>query len=390
MPRVPKAKRVPEKRKRGQRQEPDSGTGNIFVDFDLLEHASKRMAPLKPLPAERPVRVEPLRRSARNAGPAHPSTPVAPTPIPSRFMGIQSHDTTDAPKAKEHGLKDVPPGKLRWIYWDATTDRLIIDRGGRIIVILRRGIRGKLADDAATAFNDARSKVPAQGSGRRGKHASSTVGTSLDFGNAKPTTLAGVPDAIQALMQLLCILSLAKWGSDAFKEHNPNVWGLYDTVATAVRKIPGVTWNFIGRYASVFASATFNLGPRTVTFPHYDGRNLLWGWCVVTALGWFKPKRGGHLILWDLGLVIEFPPGASILFPSALIRHSNVKVGRDETRFSFTQFSSAGLFRWVHNNGMTDADVEAAIRGDRSAQEARWEAANTRPQCGIDSYSCYP
>ncbi|KAJ7021148.1 hypothetical protein C8F04DRAFT_973180 [Mycena alexandri] len=149
----------------------------------------------------------------------------------------------------------------------------------------------------------------------------------------------------------------------------------------------GLAWNFAG---SVFAAATFNLGPRTVTYPHYDGRNLLWGWCVVTALGWFDYKRGGHLILWDLRLVVEFPPGSSILIPSGLIRHSNVKIGREEKRFSFTQFSGAGLFRWVYNGLQTDASAEAEIRGDRAAEEARWEAANCRSQEGIDSYRRWP
>ncbi|KAJ7620521.1 hypothetical protein DFH06DRAFT_1010638, partial [Mycena polygramma] len=38
----------------------------------------------------------------------------------------------------------------------------------------------------------------------------------------------------------------------------------------------------------------------------------------------FDPNLGGHLILWDLNLVIRFPPGSSIFIPSALLRHSNV------------------------------------------------------------------
>ncbi|KAJ7026432.1 hypothetical protein C8F04DRAFT_966393, partial [Mycena alexandri] len=141
---------------------------------------------------------------------------------------------------------------------------------------------------------------------------------------------------------------------------------------------------------SVFAAATFNLGPRTITYPHYDGRNLLWGWCVVTALGWFNYKRGGHLILWDLGLIIEFPPGSSILMPSALIRHSNIRIGPKEKRFSFTQFSGAGLFRWIDNGLQSDASAEAAISGDRANQERRWNAANRRGEEGINSYQHWP
>lgn len=81
--------------------------------------------------------------------------------------------------------------------------------------------------------------------------------------------------------------------------------------------------NFVG---SIFAACTFNFGPRALTVPHLDFGNLSWGWCAITALGRFDPDFGGHLILWDLRLVIRFPPGSTILIPSALIRHSNVTI----------------------------------------------------------------
>ncbi|KAJ7624191.1 hypothetical protein B0H17DRAFT_1151319 [Mycena rosella] len=51
-----------------------------------------------------------------------------------------------------------------------------------------------------------------------------------------------------------------------------------------------------------------------------------WGWCSITALGDFDPNKGGHLILWDLRLAIRFPPGSTILIPSALLHHSNVAI----------------------------------------------------------------
>ncbi|KAF7288267.1 hypothetical protein HMN09_01411400 [Mycena chlorophos] len=99
---------------------------------------------------------------------------------------------------------------------------------------------------------------------------------------------------------------------------------------------------------SVFPSCTFNFGPQTVTIPHLDLLNLAWGWCFITA-GDFDPKKGGHLILWDLKLFIRFPAGATIAIPSALLRHSNTSIQQDETRYSFTQFAAGGLFRFVEN-----------------------------------------
>jgi hypothetical protein len=79
--------------------------------------------------------------------------------------------------------------------------------------------------------------------------------------------------------------------------------------------------------------------------------------CTVQALGDFNPKEGGHIILWELKLVIEFPPGALILIPSATITHSNLPVGAGEHRASFTQYTGGGLFRYVDNGFRTEKEL---------------------------------
>ncbi|KAJ3714482.1 hypothetical protein C8R42DRAFT_540316, partial [Lentinula raphanica] len=104
---------------------------------------------------------------------------------------------------------------------------------------------------------------------------------------------------------------------------------------------------------SAFSSVSFNLGPAVVSWPHTDNYNLAFGWCAITALGNFDPDRGGHLILWDLGLIIRFPPGSTILIPSALLTHSNLPIQKGEERYSIVQYSSSGLFRWVYNGFMS-------------------------------------
>ncbi|KAI0039278.1 hypothetical protein FA95DRAFT_1612697 [Auriscalpium vulgare] len=68
---------------------------------------------------------------------------------------------------------------------------------------------------------------------------------------------------------------------------------------------------------SVFPATTFNFGPQA---------NVPYGWCAVTALGDYDHMRRGHLVLWDLKLVIKFPPGSMILIPSAILTHSNTPV----------------------------------------------------------------
>jgi len=56
---------------------------------------------------------------------------------------------------------------------------------------------------------------------------------------------------------------------------------------------------------------------------------------------------GGHLILFGLKLVIQFPSGSTALIPSGCIAHGNTPIHTGETRMSIAQYASGGLFRWV-------------------------------------------
>jgi hypothetical protein len=111
-----------------------------------------------------------------------------------------------------------------------------------------------------------------------------------------------------------------------------------------------------------FAGMTFNFGPRTCTLPHKDLKNLSWGWCPVTSFGTYNPTKGGHLVLWDLRLVVEFPPYSTILIPSAILMHSNTRVRGNETRLTVTQYNSAGLFSWVaHDYGPKGGSKKSGV-----------------------------
>lgn len=111
-----------------------------------------------------------------------------------------------------------------------------------------------------------------------------------------------------------------------------------------------------------WAAATFNFGPQTVCATHLDSKNLTVGWCSITALGDFDHKKGGHLVLFELGLVIEFPAGNTILIPSATIHHSNTPIGEGETRRSFTQYSAKGIFKYI-DRGYQTVRACAGLKG---------------------------
>ena len=131
----------------------------------------------------------------------------------------------------------------------------------------------------------------------------------------------------------------------AFQLFAPRLYQLYDFLSTSIRTHhPHIRHNFPN---NVFASITINLGPQTVTRKHLDNLNIPFGWCVVTALGNYDHTRGGHIVLWDLRMIVEFPPGSTIFLPSACISHSNTAVGEGERRYSITQYTSGGIMRWV-------------------------------------------
>ncbi|KAJ7862382.1 hypothetical protein B0H14DRAFT_3444758 [Mycena olivaceomarginata] len=139
-------------------------------------------------------------------------------------------------------------------------------------------------------------------------------------------------------------LRIAHFASILFAAWAPMMFAYYTAQMALLALWKPLRRNFPG---SIFAACTFNFGPCAVCASHIDFMNLAWGWCAITALGDFDPDRGGHLILWDLRLVIRFTPGSTILIPSALIHHSNVPIQDHEYRASFVRYTAGGLFRWV-------------------------------------------
>lgn len=105
--------------------------------------------------------------------------------------------------------------------------------------------------------------------------------------------------------------------------------------------------------------------------------NCLFGMCAIQALGDFDPRLGGHLILWEIKKVVEFPPGSLVLIPSATITHSNTPIQPGETRTSFTQFCAGALFRFVDNGFRTEAALrkEDPVGYQRMLiqKQERWE-----------------
>ncbi|KIM36469.1 hypothetical protein M413DRAFT_78216, partial [Hebeloma cylindrosporum] len=160
--------------------------------------------------------------------------------------------------------------------------------------------------------------------------------------------------------------------------------GLYEYYDTRLKQLckhnPRLIKNFP---KSVFPTAAFNFG-NVRTFKHRDTQNCPFGWCGITALGRFDPKKGGHLILWELKLVVEFPPCSTILIPSAMITHSNTPVAKGDVRNSFTQYCVGGLFRYINNGFM----IDKVLRRKDPTKFREMEALKaTRWQMGLGLFS---
>lgn len=127
---------------------------------------------------------------------------------------------------------------------------------------------------------------------------------------------------------------------------------------------------------SVFPAVSFNFGPKACTMPRVDSSNRAVGWCSIIVLGDFDHTKGGHIILEELRLIIEFPPGSTILIPSALCRHSNTPIQEGETRMVMTQYAAGGLFRYVDFGYHTKKELKKLdperYEGIEAKEESRW------------------
>ncbi|KAL1724789.1 hypothetical protein EV714DRAFT_278212 [Schizophyllum commune] len=227
---------------------------------------------------------------------------------------------------------------------------------------------------------------PDQKHHRRGPFPATAHGHSYGGGQQQPMSISENPANTEAFKRVLehpGMVRISGFQNGVVKAWAPDYHSFLRENRRALRsQHPDLRYNFPN---SVWSATTVNYGPRTATLPHKDFSNLPWGWCPITALGNYDPRRGGHLVLWELRLVIEFPPGSTIIIPSSLLTHSNTTVGRDETRFSVTQYTAGALVRWVDQGFQSkEAFLSSLTPGGRADEKAR---AKTRYLRGLGMYA---
>lgn len=161
----------------------------------------------------------------------------------------------------------------------------------------------------------------------------------------------------------------ATYFPDLYREYAETLGELYDGDDNLRAVFEGGVW----------PAVSINFPPDSYTRIHTDAGNKANGMCPIFALGDFDPTKGSHLVLPDLELVIEFPPGSLIFIPSATLRHGNIPVRAGETRTSWTQYAAGGLFRWMQYGGRSwdtlKKQDKARAQHERDCRSARWKAA---------------
>ncbi|PPQ86279.1 hypothetical protein CVT24_001467, partial [Panaeolus cyanescens] len=241
--------------------------------------------------------------------------------------------------------------------------RSILDSKGRVCGVLAGRPRGTSFDktlertvsfleseDHADEFKASESKH------RRGPFATLAFGMSFGGGQktAQRLAMGTHGDLVRRFLSNADVGCIANFADSAFRTWSPR---LYDYYRTTLHKASAHTKQPLNFPGSCFAAMSVNMGGQVCCFKHRDCVNLAFGWCAIAALGDSDPEKGGYFVLWDLKLLIEFPPGSTILIPSAIFSHSNTSIGKHERRFSVTQYTAGALFRWVENGFKTDEEL---------------------------------
>ncbi|KAI1783077.1 hypothetical protein LXA43DRAFT_904329 [Ganoderma leucocontextum] len=211
---------------------------------------------------------------------------------------------------------------------------------------------------------------------RRGAFNAVTCGISYGGGQQRVANLAQTPHNQAVLDGVMCkcaVHCIANFGGSVMCLLAPHMFETYNAILEEVcAHDTCLRCNFPG---NPFAAATFNVSLHTVTYGHMNHLNPPNGMCSITTIGNFDPTLGEHLVLWDLKLVIEFPPGSTILIPSALLKHSNICLHdtSNEFRHSFVQYSVGGIFRWVECGHQSQKDFKTAGHRYKETGKQRWQ-----------------
>ncbi|TFK18565.1 hypothetical protein FA15DRAFT_603109 [Coprinopsis marcescibilis] len=207
------------------------------------------------------------------------------------------------------------------------------------------------------------------------------VGISYGMGSVRPGNLVNERQhtpILQALLDNKDLRRMASFADATFKLWSPRVYKYIDDhLLKLYQHNPRLKKNFDN---SIFPCAAFNFGPQVCCYGHRDMLNCPFAWCAIQALGQFDHTKGGHLVVEELKLYIQFPAGALIHIPSATLTHGNTPVQEHEIRLSFTQFCAGGLLRFVNNGFQGEKGLK---RRNKRLYQQKMEEKKDRWEMGL-------
>ncbi|KAI0324411.1 hypothetical protein GY45DRAFT_1262880 [Cubamyces sp. BRFM 1775] len=259
------------------------------------------------------------------------------------------------------------------------TPYLLVDMQDRVVGVLAGHPDSPdwraVVEEAQNAMEDALRTCNVRGGPdvhRRGAFTTLACGVSFGGGQTEPMSMLNKPmfaEITATLRQNPAIQRLAGFGSSILRTYAPRIFGrMQRTLDALYKRLPWLVKNFA---KSVYPAISFNLGPETVCLPHADSANDPFNFCHITALGRYNPKTSTHFVLLRSKLIVEFPPGASILMMSAIEPHANTPLQPGETRQSLTQYCAGGLLRWVDAGFQTLTEFAKADPVGKAAFDAR-------------------
>ncbi|KAL0577957.1 hypothetical protein V5O48_004028 [Marasmius crinis-equi] len=273
---------------------------------------------------------------------------------------------TDKARTAIYTVEDLKSKGFRHVQWDGRTPMPIVDSTGRIISCLLGRPNDPTYDAALESLFDEVIRITderdfgQEGDSRRGqKFKAFNSGIAMPMGSKRPVNLSNgdMAETLEHLMGHEGTKRLYYEYKDTLNESidrldelkaEEELTGTPSNTKPLKRNFPN----------SVFSCCTFNFGRNVWTYKHRDFFNWPFGWCFITALGRFDATKGGQLVLWELKLVIDFPAGATVAIPSAVVTHSNIPVAKGDMRSSFTEYSSGLIFRWRENGFRTEKELE--------------------------------
>ncbi|KAL0061226.1 hypothetical protein AAF712_011985 [Marasmius tenuissimus] len=271
-----------------------------------------------------------------------------------------------------------------YVEWDGTNALLLVDGARRIFLVGLKKVRDSSYDadmvKAADILDAARKTklvlkredlTHLRGQG----FAAAATGWSMGGGQDRVTHSAGKHEGVmQGIISEPCIRRLASMQDAGFA-----CWSFknYEYYKDSMKQLRSIIEGFKPNFdRSQFASFTCNFGPQVCTSIHTDAKNCPHSMCAITAVGQFDSTKGGHLVLPDLKVIIEFPSGCTFLLPSAVLRHGNTSIRKHETRYSITQYTAGGLFRWLEYGQRTEDQFRrqdpVGFRAAMAERNGRW------------------